>query len=150
MGDGRFGSKSGFAGKRAAQQYADEQELAARLWPRLRVEPGLTVGEWWQRWSSAQDLAPATLENCAQQYRRHVHPRFGHRALAEITGLDLSEFARDLREAGLAASSVTVVLSVMRDLLADAVSEGLIPSAPRYVSGTGVPEGTHLYARVSP
>ena len=130
VGDKRFGSKSGFAGKRAAQQYADEQELAARLWPRLRVEPGLTVGEWWLRWFAAQDLAPAALECYAQQYRRHVHPRFGQRALAEITGLDLSEFARHLREVGLAPSSVTVVLSVLRDLLTDAVAEGLIPSAP--------------------
>src|SRR4029077_19638725 len=76
LGDGRFGSKSGFAGKRAAQQFAQEQELALRLWPRLRVEPGLSVGEWWRRWFPAQDLAPATLENYAQQYRRHVHPRF--------------------------------------------------------------------------
>jgi len=113
--DGRFGSKSGFAGTRAAQQYANEQELAARLWPRLRVEPGLTVGEWWQRWFPAQDLAPATLENYAQQYRRHVHPRFGRRALAEITGLELSDFARRLRESGLAPSSVTVVVSVIRN-----------------------------------
>lgn len=29
VGDGRLGSKSGFAGKRAAQQFAHEQELAA-------------------------------------------------------------------------------------------------------------------------
>jgi integrase len=130
LGGGRFGSKSGFAGKRAAQQFAQEQELSARLWPRLHVEPGLTVGEWWHRWFPAQDLAPATLETYAQQYRRHVHPRFGHRALAEITGLELSDFARRLREAGLAPSSVTVVLSVIRNLLADAVSEGLIPTAP--------------------
>ena len=130
VGDGRFGSKSGFAGKRAAQQFAQEQELAARLWPRLRVEPGLTVGEWWLRWFPAQDLAPATLETYAQQYRRHIGPRFGQRALAEVTGLELSDFARRLREAGLAPSSVTVVLSVVRDLLADAVSEGLIPTAP--------------------
>jgi hypothetical protein len=116
--------KSGFAGKRAAQQYAQEQELAVRLWPRLRVEPRLMVGDWWLRWFPAQDLAPATLENYAQQYRRHVHPRFGQRALAEITGLDLSEFVRRLREAGLAPSSVTVVQSVIRDLLPDAFSRG--------------------------
>ena len=77
-----------------------------------------------------QDLAPATLENYAQQYRRRVHPRFGQRVLAEITGLDLSEFARHLREAGLAPSSVTVVLAVIRDLLADAAAEGVIPAAP--------------------
>jgi integrase len=90
----------------------------------------LTVGEWWRRWFPVQDLAPATLENYAQQYRRHVHPRFGRRALSEITGLDLSGFARDLRGVGLAPSSVTVVLSVIRDLLADAAAEGLIPTAP--------------------
>jgi hypothetical protein len=35
----------------------------------------------------------AALETYAQQYRRHVRPRFGHRALAEITGLELSDFA---------------------------------------------------------
>jgi integrase len=128
--EGRFASKSGFATRRAAQRYADEREAGARLWPRLRVEPGLTVGEWWLRWFPVQDLAPATLETYAQQYRRHVHPRFGDRALSEVTGLDLAGFARQLREGGLAPSTVTVVLSVVRDLLVDAAAEGLIPSVP--------------------
>lgn len=126
----RYASKSGFATKRAAQQHADEREASARLWPGLRVEPGLSVGEWWQRWFPAQDLAPATLEAYAQQYRRHVHPCFGKRALSEITGLDLASFARRLRAQGLAPSTVTVVLSVIRDLLVDAAAEGLIPVAP--------------------
>jgi integrase len=126
----RYASRSGFPTKRTAQQYADEREASARLWPGLRVEPGLSVGEWWLRWFPAQDLAPATLESYAQQYRRHVHPYFGERALAEITGLDLAAFARHLRAQGLAPSTVTVVLSVIRDLLVDAAAEGLIPVAP--------------------
>jgi hypothetical protein len=130
VGDGRFGSKSGFAGKRAAQQFAQEQELVVRLWPRLRVEPGLTVGEWWLRWFPAQDLAPATLENYAQWYRRHVGPRFARVRLGEVSALDLSQFARGLREQGLAPSSVAVSMSVIRDLLADAAAQGLIPVAP--------------------
>jgi hypothetical protein len=61
-----------------------------------------------------QDLAPATLETYAQQYRRHVHPCFGDRAFAEITALDLAGFARRLRAQGLAPSTVTMVLSVIR------------------------------------
>jgi len=100
------------------------------------------VGEWWLCWFPAQDLAPATLESYAQQYRRHVHPCFGERALAEITGLDLVGFARGLRGQALAPSSVTVVLSVIRDLLADAAAEGLIPVAPAVRlrrNGTGAP-----------
>ncbi|MBR7825775.1 site-specific integrase [Actinospica sp. MGRD01-02] len=88
------------------------------------------MGEWWLRWFPAQDLAPATLETYAQQYRRHVHPYFGERALSGITGLDLAGFARRLRAQGLAPSTVTVVLSVIRDLLVDAAAEGLIPVAP--------------------
>jgi hypothetical protein len=88
------------------------------------------VGEWWLRWFPAQDLAPATLETYAQKYRRHVHPCFGGRALSEITGLNLVGFARRLRAQGLAPSTVTVVVSVIRDLLADAAAEGLIPVAP--------------------
>ena len=127
---GRCGSRSGFATKRAAQRYADGRESSARLWPGLRVEPGLSVGEWWLRWFPAQDLAPATLETYAQQYRRYVPPCFVERTLAEITGLDLVGFARGLRGHGLAPSRVTVVLSVIRDLLVDAAAEGLIPVAP--------------------
>ena len=119
---GQYAGKSGLATRRAAQQYADEWEASARLWPGLRVEPGLSVGEWWLRWFPAQDLAPATLETYAQQYRRYVPPCFVERTLAEITGLDLVGFARGLRGHGLAPSRVTVVLSVIRDLLADAAN----------------------------
>jgi integrase len=50
--------------------------------------------------------------------------------LAEITGLDVSEFGRHLREVGLALSSVTAVLAVVRGLLADAVAGGVVPAAP--------------------
>jgi hypothetical protein len=91
---------------------------------------GLTVGEWWERWFPAQDLAPSKLESYAQQYHRHVGPWFGDLPLDEATGSVLSGFARHLREGGLAPSSVTVALSVVRDLLADAAAEGLILAAP--------------------
>ena len=103
------------------------------------------MGEWWLRWFPTQDLAPASLETYAQQYRRHVHPCFGERAMAEITGLDLADFARRRRAQGLAPSTVTVVLSVIRDdLLVDAAAEKLIPVAPAVRlrlrrNGAGVP-----------
>ena len=96
----------------------------------MRGLPNLTVGEWWEWWFPAVDLAPSTLESYAQQYRRHVGPRFARVGLGEVSALDLSQFARGLREQGLALSSVAVAMSVIRDLLADASVEGLIPVAP--------------------
>lgn len=90
----------------------------------------MTVREWWARWYPAVDLAPTTLEAYAQQYRRHVAPRFASARLDEVTALELSQFARGLREDGLAPSSVAVATAVIRDLLVDAAIEGLIPVAP--------------------
>ena len=91
---------------------------------------GITVGEWWARWYPAVDLAPSTLEAYAQQYRRHVGPRFAGARLDEVTALEPSQFARGLCEGGLAPSSVAVATAVIRDLLVDAAIEGLIPVAP--------------------
>jgi integrase len=88
------------------------------------------VGEWWARWFPAVDLAPGTLEAYAQQYQRHVGPRFARVRLDEVTALDLSQFARSLREQGLAPSSVAVAMAVIRDLLVDAAAQGLIAAAP--------------------
>ena len=62
-----------------------------------RGASGMTVGEWWARWFPAVDLAPGTLEAYAQQYRRHVGPRFAGARLDEVTALELSRFARGLR-----------------------------------------------------
>ena len=82
------------------------------------------------RWFPAVDLSPGTLEAYAQQYRRHVGPRFANVRLDEVSALDLSQFARGLRERGLASSSVGVAMAVIRDLLMDAADEGLIAVAP--------------------
>jgi len=94
-------------------------------------EQVVTVGTWWERWFPVQDLAPATLEAYVQQYRHHIAPRFGDVPVGQVTGLDLAGFSRDLRGRGLAPSSVTVVMSVLRDLLGDAAAEGVIAAAPK-------------------
>ena len=95
-------------------------------WSARRGPSGMTVGEWWARWYPAADLAPSTLEAYAQQCRRHVGPRFAAARLDEVTALELSRFARSLREQGLAPSSVAVAMTVIRDLLVDAATEELI------------------------
>ena len=131
------GSRSGFATKWEAKQFADAREVAERAAAARRGEPGegegraVTVGQWWDRWFPVQDLAPGTLETYAQQYRHHIAPRFAGVPVGQVTGLDLAGFSRDVREQGLSRSSVTVVMSVLRDLLSDAAAEGVIPVAPK-------------------
>jgi hypothetical protein len=69
------------------------------------------LDEWWRRWLPAQDLAPATLESYAQQYRRHIRPRWGSTPVGEISSLQVAGFEKGLREAGLASSTVGVVMA---------------------------------------
>jgi integrase len=138
LADGRHrGSRCGFATRWEAKHFADACEVAERA-AAARVEEQeaaeeqvVTVGAWWDRWFPAQDLAPATLEAYAQQYRHHIAPRFAEVPVGQVTGLDLAGFSRDLRGRDLSRSSVTVVMSVLRDLLGDAAGEGLIPAASK-------------------
>jgi integrase len=137
LADGhRHGSRSGFATKLGAKHFADACEVAERAAaavadPDAREERAVTVGVWWDRWFPVQDLAPATLEAYAQQYRHHIAPRFADVPIGQVTGLGLAGFSRDLREQDLSRSSVTVVMSVLRDLLGDAAAEGVIEAAPK-------------------
>jgi hypothetical protein len=71
LADGhRHGGRSGFATKWEAKHFADACEVAERAAAAAPVtERAVTVAAWWDRWFPAQDLAPATLETYAQQYR---------------------------------------------------------------------------------
>lgn len=102
-GAARYASKSGFATLRAAQRYADGRKASGRLRPGLRVEPGLSVGEWWLRWFRRRVWRRRPWRATRSTYRRNVHPCFGERELSEITGPDLVGFARGLRAQRLAA-----------------------------------------------
>ena len=137
-GGHRYGSRSGFATKWEAKHFADACEVAERAAAAAVVKDSavagervVTVGEWWERWFPVQDLAPATLEAYAQQYRHHIAPRFADVPVGQVTGLDLAGFSRALREQDLSRSSMTVIMSVLCDLLGDAAAEGVITAAPK-------------------
>ena len=113
LADGvHYGSRSGFATRVAAKRFGEDREAGER---RLDRAPdsglvGPTLEQWWERWLPAQDLAPSTPESYAQQYRRHLRPRWGVTPVGRISSLQVAQFEKDLRERGLASSSVTVVI----------------------------------------
>jgi integrase len=126
----RYGSQSGFRTKREAEAYGTERELQVRGARWFDPRGGrMTLDMWARRWFPAQDLAPATLDAYAQQYRKHIGPRWGSAPLYAISPLDVAAFEKQLRT-HLAASSTAVVMAVLRDLLDDAVRERLIAFSP--------------------
>lgn len=121
----------------AARRYGEDREAGER---QLGEAPdsglvGPTLEQWWERWLPAQDLASSTLESYAQQYRHYLRPLWGSTPVGRISSLQVARFEKDLRECGLTSSSVTVVMTVLRDLLVDAAAEHLIPAPPAFRTG---------------
>jgi integrase len=131
LADGvHYKSRSGFHRKRDAELYGARQESLTHGARWFDPHGGrLTLDAWWARWFPAQDLAPATLEGYAQQYRKYIGPRWGSALLGSISPLEVAAFEKELHT-HLSSSSVTVVMSVLRGLLDAAVAEQLIVVSP--------------------
>ena len=125
-------SRSGFATKRAAKTYGDDQEAAIRAGS--YIDPHLSetrFGAWWDTWFAVQDLRPNTRQAYNQQYRKHIAPRWAQVPLAAIRGIDVEAWLKTLREdAGLSASTRNIITSAMSGAFDSAVFNRMIPSSP--------------------
>ncbi len=123
-------SKPGFETKREAENYGNDQEAKVRAGTYIEPRKGkVTLGEWWAEWFPAQEWKPNTEEAYAQQWRRHIEPRWGSTALADIRPIKVQEWAKGLR-AQYAAATVTVILSAMTGAMEDAAYNRLIDASP--------------------
>lgn len=87
-----------------------------------------TVGEWAQRWRTAQvHLKPATLASYDSLLRRHLLPRWGTLPLADVHHADVAGWVADLRAGGLSASRTRHAHRVLSLLLDLAVRDGRLP-----------------------
>lgn len=124
------GSESGFATRRAALEYGEDQEAAIRAGTWINPHRGrLTLGEWWERWIKAQDLAERSRDFYTTAWRNHVGPAFGAKALGEITGLDVDAWYTDLlaRRSLRTAKGARQLLKMLCD---DATADRLIQASP--------------------
>lgn len=124
-------SKSGFRTKTAARRYAEDREAEIRAGTYIDPKLGeTTVHEWWLRWYPAQDLAPNTLESYAQQYNKHIRPRWGEVPLASVLGIDLETWRVQLREAHVSSSALGIIFAVVRGMFDSAVFNKMLGSSP--------------------
>lgn len=123
-------SLPGFETRRAAEAYGGDQEAKVRAGTYISPRDGkTTLGQWWAEWFPAQEWRPNTEESYSQQWRKHIEPRWGNTALADIKPIKVQEWIKGLR-AQYAASTVTVILSAMTGAMQDAVYNRLIDASP--------------------
>ncbi|MBP2704481.1 hypothetical protein JOL79_11710 [Microbispora sp. RL4-1S] len=107
----------GFVTKRAAEQYADDQEARIRDGRYIDPKAGqITVSEWVNLWFKGLDLEWSTMENYAYYLQRYALPAFGNRSLASIAPEEVEswerDIVRDLRKSKKTAGTARTVLGV--------------------------------------
>jgi integrase len=106
--------------------------VLARNQGSLRAGRAQTVDEYAEMWlrSIQRDVAPFTHRNYGVVVNRHISPALGHIRLRDLGPSQVRDFFSNLRDAGLAPSTVAQVRSVLRNLLYRAVEDDLIIRNP--------------------
>ena len=129
--DGTIGATHGFTTKTAATDHANTLESDQREGRFLDPAAGkITLADWSEDWLQALDVAIRTEDVYRSLLRRHILPRWGEHGLVDISGIKAAAWAKELRDRGYSATTVTAVTKLLSLLLADATEERLIAANP--------------------
>jgi integrase len=127
------------AGKRHTANFDTAAEADAYRQERLRErryggtgDPSggkITVAEWWERWSEARQTTDSTKAREKSIWTCQIEPRLGAVRLADLRRSDVAAWVVNLGDE-MAPATPTRCLGVVKKLLSDAVSEGLIVTSP--------------------
>lgn len=107
--------KRGFRTKREAQLFAATVEVSKARGEFISASAGRgTVSEALALWTAGwADLSPSTEERYRGIIRKHITPRWGTVALADVVTSDVKAWTADLLKGGLAAATVRKVHRVL-------------------------------------
>ena len=104
--DGSLGSVSGFRSKSEADRHAADLESGQRSGSFVDPARGrMTVRQWVGDWLTALDVDVRTEENYSSILRCHIYPRWGDTALADISGIQIAAWRKDLSSRSCAGDS---------------------------------------------
>jgi integrase len=129
--DGTIGATHGFPTKTAATEHADGVETDQRRGTWIDPAAGkVTVGEWTAQWLDALDVAIRTEDYYRSLLTHHILPSWGDVGLADVSGIKVAAWAKQLRARGYAEATVAGIVKLLSLLLADAAEERLIVANP--------------------
>jgi integrase len=123
--------KSGFATRREAQRFLTD--VLGRLGDGSYVPPSkLLFGDYLDEWieNVSESLRPLTLSRYRSTISKHLKPALGQVPIQTLAPTRFKAFHRELRAAGLASSTITVIHAVAHRALADAVEDNVIVRNP--------------------
>ncbi|WP_116046415.1 tyrosine-type recombinase/integrase [Amycolatopsis palatopharyngis] len=146
--DGTIGSIPGFPTSTAANDHIADMEVAQRHGTWIDPAAGrITVAVWAPDWLASLDIDQRTEENYRSFLTKHVLPRWGSTALADITNLQVRTWEKHLRASGLAKTTVDSIIKCFSLTLGDAADEKLIAANPIHARRRGRRRRAHRTPR---
>lgn len=128
--DGAMGSEAGFRTKKAAADWAEDQEAAIRAGRWQDPEKARTpFAEFAPIWMAAQKVAPATIIKRQRLLTRHLIPGFGTTKLCEINIFTARAWGN---KQTCAQSTVGHALTLLSMILTGAADAGYLLANPMY------------------
>lgn len=87
-------------------------------------------GDWCDHWWETRAVSPGTLIRDASPLKNYLRPKWGDIALQDITRHDVRVWIAELRDKGLAPSSIDRYLSIFTASLSAAVDAEVLPVHP--------------------
>ncbi|MGH2450898.1 MAG: tyrosine-type recombinase/integrase [Candidatus Limnocylindria bacterium] len=106
-----------------------EQAHSGGTWePPARVTLSDAAEAWYER--RAQALRPQTLANHRSALDVHILPALGHRPTASVRPSDVEALRASLAARGYGANTISNIVGVLRQVLAELVADRQLPSNP--------------------
>lgn len=122
---------SGFATRKEAKRYAEEQEVEARRSRPRADSRQLTFQEWAQEWHSGLDLEPSTMRNYASILQNHLIPQWGHWKMRDLENADQAiALWKKTLQAEYTDGTANSISSKLFTLLSDAIEQGIVRRNP--------------------
>lgn len=119
------------AGELTAQEWLDQEtaKLVTGTWVAPKTAK-TTVDEWCHAWMDGYSSRRPRTVLQARSHIGHITKQFGTRQLSSIRPSEIKAWVAKLKTDGLADSTIYAIHSRFRQILADAVHDGLIPRSP--------------------
>ena len=142
-------------GKREALLLARDIEkgLLREEWSDSEDDPGAVLfQDYSARWLDGKKAtrSPGTGDSYAGILSNHLIPRFGAKALREITRADVRQFAVEKIDAGLKGGTVKTMLTILQGILGQAVEDNILAVNDASRNGKFIPKQPKKEAEIFP
>jgi integrase len=100
------------------------------LWQPVTRQGEITVRGYSKTWLATKQLVPVSRQNYACVLRAHLLPRFGTRAIASVSALDVRTFLRELDDAGASGVVQRQVRAVGSSMWTDGLDDAVVTVNP--------------------